>query len=541
MTHQTFEVGINPTIIDKPPSASVNHATNWQNETLTTEQLIAHINQGHAFSAQFDHAYRKTQNFICSNMIAADIDNTWTIEQILAEPFVKDNAAFLYTTVSHTEEQPHFRIVFLLEQTIVTAKEWAQALAGLGRKLNGDPSIKDAARLFYGNSAATFHVFNNTLPTRDVSELIEIGRQPSPARLDQSFPANASIRSTKRLNLDAEIQTAAGERRALRSLPRFTSVNCPYHLDRNHSAFVVKSATGHPGVHCMACNATFWSDNPNNYDFDQFDKLFEQRQQQELTSIQKRIEQSPHLLLRYFPPKPTRVVTQNPYLPPIGYEPGLTLIKSPKGTGKTAALHGLINRIRNKQNFPPVPRADRCKSVLLIGHRRALIQEACWKLGLDFYLDSADGTPSKFYGICLDSLPRLLSNGRSRKYDLVLIDESEQVLRHLLSDTIAKHDGGAEQCFHALDFFIRSAKAIVALDADLGMLTAHAFKTMRNNDWENKCRIIYNKPPTDQSEKTLMLYEKRGRLIEHMMQSIRDGKKCFVTTNSKKWVTRISK
>jgi bifunctional N-acetylglucosamine-1-phosphate-uridyltransferase/glucosamine-1-phosphate-acetyltransferase GlmU-like protein len=64
-----------------------------------------------------------------------------------------------------------------------------------------------------------------------------------------------------------------------------------------------------------------------------------------------------------------------------------------------------------------------------------------------------------------------------RKYDLVLIDESEQVLRHLSSDTIERRPGGTERCFAALDFFVRNAKSVVVLDADMSLLTAHALKS----------------------------------------------------------------
>ena len=225
-------------------------------------------------------------------MIAADIDSSWTIEQILAEPFVKDNAALLYTTASHTAEQQHFRVVFLLEQTILNAKEWAQALAGLGRKLNADRSIKDAGR-FSMATPLHFHILNNTLSASDVHDLIEIGRQPNPANLEQTLAAAAvSFRSSKRMGIDDIVQTAAGELKSLRSLPRLASVKCPFHLDRNHSAFVVHSSNGSHGVHCMACGVTFWTDSPEEYDFDAFDKMFDQTQREELIAIEETVKQS---------------------------------------------------------------------------------------------------------------------------------------------------------------------------------------------------------------------------------------------------------
>jgi FkbM family methyltransferase len=105
---------------------------------------VRKIGLGHAFSAHFKDGYRKTPNFICSDVIAADIDRDWTIEEMLEADFIRENAAFLYTTASHTPERHRVRVVFLVERTITAATEWAEALAGLGQKLNADPSIKDA-------------------------------------------------------------------------------------------------------------------------------------------------------------------------------------------------------------------------------------------------------------------------------------------------------------------------------------------------------------------------------------------------------------
>jgi hypothetical protein len=98
--------------------------------------------------------------------------------------------------------------------------------------------------------------------------------------------------------------------------------------------------------------------------------------------------------------------------------------------------------------------------------------------------------------VCLDSLPKYneSSGGRQPKaHDLVIIDESEQVLAHLLSDTIEKRYG-IERCFDALMYEVANAKAVIALDADLGLVTAQAMQAMRPQDWASRCRIILNEP-----------------------------------------------
>jgi hypothetical protein len=53
-----FRIGTNPTIINKPKPSSVNHATDWQNTSLTLDQFVRSVQQGHAFSAHFKYGYR---------------------------------------------------------------------------------------------------------------------------------------------------------------------------------------------------------------------------------------------------------------------------------------------------------------------------------------------------------------------------------------------------------------------------------------------------------------------------------------------------
>ena len=107
--------------------------------------------------------------------------------------------------------------------------------------------------------------------------------------------------------------------------------------------------------------------------------------------------------------------------------------------------------------------------------------------------------------VCLDSLPKYNEpyierfDGkrpiyrRDPPFDLIIIDESEQVLGHLLSQTIESRMG-IERCFDALMYEVANAKAVIALDADLGLVTAHAMQAMRPQDWASRCRIIRNEP-----------------------------------------------
>ena len=155
------------------------------------------------------------------------------------------------------------------------------------------------------------------------------------------------------------------------------------------------------------------------------------------------------------------IVTGEPAPPKL--EPGLTLIRSPKGSGKTRSLAYLTAS---------------AKSLLLVGHRRSLIRQSCDQLGLDCYLDEPEGMLQDLarLAICLDSLARV--DARTR-YEVVILDESEQVLGHFLSETLNRTDGpGRDRLFVEFRHRIRSAKYVVALDADLGWITFNALSRM---------------------------------------------------------------
>jgi len=149
--------------------------------------------------------------------------------------------------------------------------------------------------------------------------------------------------------------------------------------------------------------------------------------------------------------------------------------------------------------------------------------------------------------VCLDSLPTFNEPyvvrcefgkpiwEQPRPHDLVIIDESEQVLAHLQSETIAKRFG-KERCFDALMYEISGAKAVIALDADLGLVTTHAMRTMRPQDWASRCSIIYNAPIIPVQKRTMRLFSSKKRLEHEVIEAVRRGERCFIVSNSKKCV-----
>jgi hypothetical protein len=544
----TYPISINTNIIDKPDESErerVDLGKDFQAIEPTLDEISDHVSRGHAIAPQYRNGHRRTSNFTKSGFLAADIDEGMTLEEAKDHLIVRHHAGLIHTTASHTPERHRFRIVFPLDEPILSAQDWANAQLGLAIAVTSDRSVSDAARMFFGNSKALLFRIYRSMPADVVADLIARGRD---ARAQNLSPRDGRwpVDSAKRVGPGELVKLATGEFRRMDEVQKGDKVHCPYHQDSHASAFAVQSSQGGIGIHCSACKVTFWPDNErDHYDFDLFEKLFEARR------LGERQEEEAIGFERFFPPKPKFVNLCEEYLPPLEYRPGITLVRSRKGSGKTEALVLLLRDIRAGKFPGNIEKKDRPKSVLLIGHRQTLLRDLAARLGMRCYLD--DEYPQEgllTLAVCLDSLPKYgesfpPSSGRpgwSRKgpFDVVILDEVEQVLKHLLGKTIEK-GAGLERCFDALMFEIENAKAVFALDADLGLVTTHAMRTMRSRDWQDNCRIIYNEPIVPAQRRTLRIFHERKRLEREVIEAVRRGERCFITSNSRKCVETLER
>ena len=566
-SHKKYAVSTNADIIDKPEKSALGASVkNWQRQELTEQGLTAAIQRGVAIAPQYRDGRRNTKNFECAGFLAADVDRDLSLDDARDHALVKHHAALIHTTASHTPERHRFRIIYLLDEPVLLARDWADAELGLALAVGSDQAVADGARMFFGNTRATIFRISRTMPAKIVADLIARGRDARRSRSPIDGRA-LPVDSARRIAGAELVRCAGGQEVRMDEIGVGVSVHCPHHEDADPSAFTVRSQRGHIGIHCMACKATFWPvGGGDGYDFGAFDKLCE-----EVRLGQQAAEPDVLGLDRFFPPDPKLERLQEQYLPPIAYAPGITLIKSPKGSGKTEALKSLLSNIRAGLYRGDVERKDRVKSVLLVCHRTSLTREVAAKLGLRCYLDEEesgnsdlltladyiDSLPKHNEGraepfdlvisgkkesgnsnlltlaVCLDSLPKF-NEGR-KAFDLVILDESEQVLSHLQGKTIEKRFG-IERCFDALKHEISNAKAVIALDADLGLVTAQAMRTMRPQDWHSRCRIILNAPVVPVQKRVMRLHKNRQFLAAEMIEAIKRGERCFVVSNSKKFI-----
>lgn len=535
----------NSWLIDKNEPADKKHyAVEWVNVENSINGLAADIGNGVAIAPQFLDGVRKGENFICSGFVAVDFDGSRSLNDVRSDPFVNAHASLIYTTPSHTREQPRFRVVFALEKPIKRAQDYADANYALAEKLGGDLSIKDKARCFFGSSTGEQWLYPNLLNGDDLRQLAERGAELRRAK-SQQLP----VASKRSLAADVTVTLATGETASLSNLAPRTSVHCPYHNDQRPSAFIVRSTkSGSAGIHCHACGMTFWQAEVDEYDFNAFEKLVEYR----ALNPEKRPEPQ-SVFDEFFPAEPTCFITQDRFLQTLPYMPGITLVKSGKGTGKTEALKKIVSDVRScDRNLSHLKKKDRPETILLIGHRRTLLREAAAKLGLSYYKDLQQPLTSapETLAVCLDSLAKFTeiksSAGRSLSrrrlsYDLIILDESEQLFAHSIGGTLVNKSGAVDHAYDALKFQIGQAKAVIALDADLSMLTAQVLQSFRPRDWDRDTWIYHNKPRPVERKRVLNLFEKEVDLRDDLLNAIERGERCFVACNSKKNVKVLDK
>jgi Origin of replication binding protein len=555
MKNRKIRVAIRCDMVNKADESQLNlSGTGWENVEITVEQLVEHVEKGFPFTHQFSGGHRKKENFLGADILVADIDDGMSIEDAFAHPFVKNYASLLYTTASHTEGRNRYRIIFLLDKRVNGAESYEAMYAKLMSIIPTDRNIKSCAQFFFGNTKTQVHWILKSIPDEKIYKMVGGGMEE---RIRASNPP-----SPAELTSDTLVKVKYKNLQLLSSLPERTSIHCPFktHADKNPSAFVKINSEGTRGVECRSCGQSGWTENIQFREdaFGYFEKMVKEYANQENSHFQYRGFTNHDHELETSMARSNYHVTDSKLLLIEETIPGINLIKSPKGSGKTHALSKIVSSFKNSDFRDFIGLKD--ERVILIGHRQSLIRESAEKLGLECYLDTGAFDTKRasaedeiysssqltlkpqYYAVCLDSLHnRILLNQES--YGVVIIDESEQVFSHFLSEQMKFPTSN----FEVLSHLIRRAKYVFCLDADLDTITlAGVISCMRHSKVQERdsirketlqlktisCHLNVYKP----TERQLNLYVSRNHLLDDLRKSISGGKRCFVTSNNKKFI-----
>ena len=569
MQDRTTKLSIKTDVINRnTPEMLTKTGSGWQNVTLSIAQLIDHIQSGFPITHQFAGGRRVKDNFLQTDLLIADIDEGLSLEEAKAHPFIQQFATFIHTTSRHSPGHHRFRVVFVLERSVFDAESYEAMYESLMAILPTDPATKAASQFFFGAKDAEIIWLGNTLTDREINQLIQNGMSQRHAH--KTPPVVESITP------DTLVKVKNVGLRPINTLAANTSIHCPFgtHRDKNPSAFIKISQKGSYGVECRSCGHSAWTEtnkSPADH-FNEFDLIVQRYHGQKNGHFEYQgLAAYDHALETSIGTSNFHILkTKHFKIPEI--LPGIHLIKSAKGTGKTHALKELVHAfktpsMRTKLGLEKIdPFNNRSQRTILIGHRQTLIRESAANLGLECYLDTGnfdtkiirEHTPNntlkrsysqkpQHYAICLDSLHSRIRLDQE-SYGVVIIDESEQVFAHFLSEHM-KHPTSN---FDALSKIIKQAKYVYCLDADLGQITMTGIIACLSYD---KDRLGPNTAPSERHYQQLYgylntykaptreieVFTSKNHLSADLHQSIRQGKRCFVTSNSKKFVSGLHK
>ena len=535
-------LSINKQFLDKLPLGDKRvYSETFVDEELTLSEFIKCINEGYAFSYQFNNKNRNSKHFKQSNITCVDIDEGYSLKELLEADTVKNYSLLVYTTPSHTEENPRFRVVFYLETIIESALEMKYLNRSLSRLLDADLRSTDGARMFFGSRNGDIHKVNKILPSSLIEKLIKDGSSQVISDTVKDTTLKTPTTSELVINENDVFKTSDGFSRKLKEIKGRMSVFCPYHNDRNASAFIGLNSKGVKFLYCSSCQMTRWEQGYRNT------HLSTNHFEKELLSLKengysyeklKEVDSLEPFMKDYVPSISNIEVQNSKYLKIEYFKEGILFIKSPKGSGKTTVVSELIKEEQRK---------NKKLNILLIGHRRSLISHLCERFGLNNYLTAGDshqkGDKKKVspkwrqIGICLDSLNK---THETFNYDLVIIDEIEQVLNHFLSDTLSKD---SVKIFNTFGWLLFHSKSVICMDADLSWSSVLTISKLcsftAHGDTEKKeTFFLINtfKEPTV----PIHLHQNKDQLIGLMSKRLEEGKKVFFTSNSKSIVDDLS-
>ena len=543
---QKWLISFNPNLINKnSPADPKFFAQGFETYEVSCDEFLQLVTSGIAFSYAFTGDTRKSEYFSQAHCLCVDVDGGLSLNQAESNAYIRNSAAFIYTTPSHSPDVHRYRIVFLLEKPIESPAHLTFATRALAQMFGGDISVSDPARMFYGNSAALIARFDQTLSEVDVDDLIANGRALTVRKRRLAFTGT----TTSRFMRCTQFTTEAGGTITADQVSSKTVVRCPFHLDTNPSSFLALNDHNEVYHYCSVCCVTRWAPSTARSSAPAIDNFVETMREVSQAKNMKTFHRKAEGIERFMDGGEFTVASvefsEERYLPDFNVSNGVLFVRSPKGSGKTEFVKREVARLKfrhqsfaeyEESSFEGDSRIYTDTSILLIGHRQALIGEMCERVGLHSYLDDNKLSHGeiiekrKRYGICLDSLPKI----RSSVYDVVIIDEVQQVLAHFLSDTLR---GKRHLIWDSFTRLVQNAKKIVCLDADLSWSAFHTLLSLRPpaapcfvriNEWHGT------------TGKDIDVYNSRDQLIEQLCEFISAGKRVFVTSNSKNLVLKVA-
>lgn len=184
--YDTMQFNTKPTSIE---AGLISKRITGNAQEMTRMQIYELLCKGQTVVGAFlgQWAPRQQANFQSQSLFMLDFDNDdtdnqFTMEQALSDPYMKENASFIYPTFNNTAEKNKFRVAFFTEKAVESASDSYEVyLMLLDKYPMADPKCVDTSRMFYGGTEGTIISLDNTLalPTFKGIEVTKRGKVKS--------------------------------------------------------------------------------------------------------------------------------------------------------------------------------------------------------------------------------------------------------------------------------------------------------------------------------------------------------------------------
>ena len=324
-----------------------------------------------------------------------------------------------------------------------------------------------------------------------VVEKTPIGSKISKSGVNKGdcFPENQLVRTRSGLSTVEELTLGMQPKETI-------ACHCihPQHKDTTPSAFLSVLDNNRPFIHCKTCNTTWLKVHPS---FSSFSIKQKQELHGGVLSVDT-VGETQEMSATFHPilgnqkqgvKDPTKtlfVETENRSERHLGFldtDKRIVYVKSPRDTGKTTAIKRVIKEMI--QNNPKA-------KIIIVVSRRTLADslKKMSEMGFHDYRDTKGDLHHDKLVVVLDSIHRVESHlptpdGRMfpKEWDLIWIDESEQLIQHIDSDKLAESPiTNPEEVTWDLSTIIQNSKKIIMSDADLGGLTISTTRMLIQSD-----------------------------------------------------------
>jgi len=196
-------------------------------------------------------------------------------------------------------------------------------------------------------------------------------------------------------------------------------------------------------------------------------------------------------------------------------------VKSRCGTGKSHSMKDYINKYINEVNHDA--------RIIMLSTRQSYTRSMCndlaKELNIKSYLDYKE-EGNKIFN--LNDEPRICTSLESlhfvlgdtfKPYDIVILDESESICRHIFSATIKK---GALRTYYLIQSLIEYSKKVFVLDADLGNASLRLMRKVESSKFIN-INNTYN-----ENKRQYYFSKDESNWIDEIKTHIINGKNLFI-------------